>query len=196
MLDHSLLTIIQVVLNAKSGCNWSKMHFSFSLLLLGLTALTVFKLVSSIVTSYRRAAKAKAWGCEPAPQSTDHGFLGIKLIRRMQEADSKSIFPDFAMTRYNELCEAFGRPASTFRFSLLGRESFSTNDPKNIQAMLATQFDDFELGIMRRRNMIVLLGDGIVCPLLLSQADLMLMIRKVCARRQGLGTLPCHASGM
>lgn len=40
---------------------------------------------------------------------------------------------------------------------------YFTSDPKNIQAILATQFADFDLGPVRHKIMGEVLGDGIVC---------------------------------
>ncbi len=54
-----------------------------------------------------------------------------------------------------------GRECATFKQHMLGQEVYFTSDPKNIQALLATKFDDFGLGPARRGNMIVTLGDGI-----------------------------------
>lgn len=39
---------------------------------------------------------------------------------------------------------------------------YFTSDPKNIQAILATQFQDFDLGAVRAKIMGEVLGDGIV----------------------------------
>jgi hypothetical protein len=38
----------------------------------------------------------------------------------------------------------------TYETKILGDQVIFTSDPKNIQAMLATQFKDFELGQVRR----------------------------------------------
>ncbi|KAG9731232.1 cytochrome P450, partial [Aureobasidium melanogenum] len=47
------------------------------------------------------------------------------------------------------------------RLSILGNEAHFTSDPKNIQALLATQFKDFGLGSARIGNFGPLMGDGI-----------------------------------
>lgn len=51
---------------------------------------------------------------------------------------------------------------STFGVDLLGDYLIFTNEPKNIHAMLATQFADFEIGERRRENSSDLLGSGII----------------------------------
>lgn len=81
----------------------------------------------------------------------------------MQAADKAKKFPDLMIDRQNKMNEITGRVCSTFKFHLLGQELYFTSDPKNIQAMLATKFDDYGLGPARRNNMMASLGDGIVC---------------------------------
>ncbi|KAJ6179432.1 hypothetical protein N7519_009893 [Penicillium mononematosum] len=53
------------------------------------------------------------------------------------------------------------RYVTTFSIRNLGRTHIFTIDPKNIQAVLATQFKDFELGSVRQISMHPLLGTGI-----------------------------------
>ena len=65
--------------------------------------------------------------------------------------------------RQDYVSELNGRLVPTQRAVMLGQEMFFTSDPENIKAMLATQFNDFDLGPARRGNMIATLGDGIVC---------------------------------
>lgn len=48
----------------------------------------------------------------------------------------------------------------TFKEKMIGNNLISTIDPANIKALLATQFNDFGLGI-HHRQFYPLLGDGI-----------------------------------
>lgn len=50
---------------------------------------------------------------------------------------------------------------TTWHQQILGNWHHVTVDPKNIQALLATQFKDFELGPIRRGSFAPLTGDGI-----------------------------------
>jgi hypothetical protein len=84
----------------------------------------------------------------------------------MQQADRDQKFPNLMQSRQNDMSKIYGRECSTFQFHLLGQQLYFTSDPKNIQTMLANNFDDYALGPARRNNMIVSLGDGIVSPLL------------------------------
>ncbi|KAI4151098.1 MAG: hypothetical protein LQ340_003693 [Diploschistes diacapsis] len=49
----------------------------------------------------------------------------------------------------------------TFEHSIFGNHAITTMEPKNIQAILATQFKDFSLGERRRKWLTPLLGVGI-----------------------------------
>lgn len=82
----------------------------------------------------------------------------------MQDADKEQLFPDMLQRRQDIVSELNGRLVATHRAYLLGQEIYFTSDPENIKAMLATQFNDYDLGEARRYNMMPTLGDGIVCP--------------------------------
>ena len=49
----------------------------------------------------------------------------------------------------------------TYGLNLFGSDFYQTFEPKNIQALLATQFSDFALGDLRRQAFYPLLGNGI-----------------------------------
>jgi cytochrome P450 len=57
--------------------------------------------------------------------------------------------------------ETYDKYGNTFRFPLFGQPSLSTSSPENIKTILATRFEDFELGTKRYNNMSSLLGEGI-----------------------------------
>lgn len=90
------------------------------------------------------------------------GFFGVKHVQDMQAALDQKIFPDLLVEREKEMSKLFGRECCTMRFEALGMINYFTTDPDNIKAMLATQFEDYDLGPARRGNMIRTLGDGIV----------------------------------
>jgi cytochrome P450 len=87
--------------------------------------------------------------------------MGYKNVRAMQEADKQRLFPDLLLHRQETINQLKGRVCSTHRQYILGQTQYFTCDPKNVQAILATQFQDFDLGPARRGNMIATLGDGI-----------------------------------
>ncbi|KUL86136.1 hypothetical protein ZTR_07732 [Talaromyces verruculosus] len=61
-----------------------------------------------------------------------------------------------------EMAKIFAEQGSrTVGLNLLGSNFYQTFEPKNIQALLATQFSDFALGDVRRQAFYPMLGNGI-----------------------------------
>ena len=77
------------------------------------------------------------------------------MVWRLIKADRDQVVPDEMIAIANEL------GVSTWEQNFLGDLSLVTTDPKNIQTILATQFNDFALGEVRRNNFFPLLGNGI-----------------------------------
>lgn len=138
----------------------------------GLGALVLLQVASMLITAHRRSSRARELGCEPPPLVPNDSFLGIATLRGMLDADSKMMFAEFLFGRYRRMTETLGRPAATIQYNTLGATMIQTYDPKNVQALLATQFNDFGLGANRNGNMGAMLGSGIVslCPRLLGHA--------------------------
>ncbi|KAI1325951.1 cytochrome P450 alkane hydroxylase-like protein [Xylariaceae sp. FL0255] len=115
----------------------------------------VYAIISYVLTSRRNAAKARALGCEePLGREIAKLPLGIDLVQEFGKADQEKQIPPFMIKKFEEL-------GNTYRFNLLGSTGFRTVEPKNIQAILATQFEDFDLGELRYKNFAPLLGHGI-----------------------------------
>lgn len=137
------------------------MYSFITLLLSGLAAALLLQLGSHIHTSIRQSRKARELGCEPAFKPPGSGFLGLSYIREILAADKEYNLPDFLVERWRNYCRVLGTPIGTYRYSLLGRETLQTVDPENIKAMLATQFEDFEQGPLKRAILLPIVGDGI-----------------------------------
>ena len=114
-----------------------------------------FKFVSNIHAQRRYAAEAQRLGCKPSPVQENKWPFGLDRLRNALRADLNKNFPDFMIQRFEDI------GANTWRFNILGTEGYSTADPKNIQAILATQFNDFSLGPFRRNAFMPMLGNGI-----------------------------------
>ena len=121
----------------------------------------VLRLLWSIVTSFRHAQNARKWHCGAIP-TYPGDILGINTLKEVLRADKEKLIPMLSARRVETMTAREGRYVTTFRFRQMGRESVFTSDPKNMQAILATQFKDFELGNARRNTMHPLLGPGIV----------------------------------
>ncbi|KAL2126695.1 hypothetical protein VTI74DRAFT_388 [Chaetomium olivicolor] len=115
----------------------------------------LYNIVSSFAASRREAAKARALGCEEPPFEKNRWPLGIDNLLRALRADRAQHFPEDLIKRFETL------GTNTYRYQVLGARNLRTADPKNIQAILATQFSDFDLGPTRRGNFLPMLGNGI-----------------------------------
>ena len=108
-----------------------------------------------LVKPVRYLLKSRRLGCGPVPFEPTRWPLGIDIVRRGLRADREQRTPDFVTARF----KAMG--CYTWRLSLLGTSNFITAEPRNVQALLATQFDDFIMGTARRTNLKKALGRSI-----------------------------------
>lgn len=138
------------------------MHTTFYLPIVGLVGLVLYKLFTYLNTKRLDAAFARKHNCQPAPMAPGGGFLGMKLIKRLQQADREGHFMDVLMERYAEVSAQVGFQCNTFQYNIFGSKLFFTVDPKNIQAVLAHRFEDFDLGRLRNTVLASTLGYGIV----------------------------------
>lgn len=116
----------------------------------------VYFAISSFLSSRYHARKAQELGCQPAFQRPHRLPLGFDFVQQTIKADREQVVPDFFLNLYKEL----GRHP-TWSQNVLGSFAYVTTDPKNIQAILATQFNDFEIGEARRGNFFPVFGNGI-----------------------------------
>lgn len=88
--------------------------------------------------------------------------LGIDTLKQSLAADKEKALPELSERRVQIISDIENRYVTTFVLRNLGRSHVFTIDPKNIQAVLATQFKDFGLGAVRHDSLHPLLGTGIV----------------------------------
>ena len=137
------------------------MHVSFIILLGGLAAAAALQLASFIYTRVQQDRKAKVSGCEKAFYPPGFGILGWTNFRNFMNAVNTFNMPGFLVERWQTMSQAYGAPLGTHRYSLLGIENIHTVDPENVKALLATQFQDFEQGPIKRAIVEPVFGDGI-----------------------------------
>ena len=119
-------------------------------------AFFVYRILNAFISRRRAAAAAKHLGCEEAPRQIHALPLGIDHVHKSLKADREQCFPEFLTQRFERM------GAWTFSDSSLGSaRRYVTCDPKNIQAVLATQFHDFEIGMLRKANFAPMFGVGI-----------------------------------
>ncbi|KAL2679043.1 hypothetical protein Neosp_009799 [[Neocosmospora] mangrovei] len=133
------------------------MQISFTLgtLIWVLTPYIIYTIISSFIISRRHAAKARELKCEEPPFEKNRWPLGIDNLLRALAADKAQQFPVDMIKRFEDL------GAHTYRYQILGNRNIRTADPKNIQAILANKFSDFDVGPSRRGNFLPMLGSGI-----------------------------------
>lgn len=132
------------------------------LLLLPLAIAAVFT-IYCIVAHLRQAAKAKAFGCQTAPLFRPWDVLGVQTLKSELNGMKTNRLSYAFSDRKKEMSAKTGRDCKTFRIKYPPGETwFYTFDPKNLQAVLATQFHDFQQPAARVGAFEPLLGLGIV----------------------------------
>ena len=119
----------------------------------------VFSELREFVRNIHFQRFAKAYGAEEPPRSLP-GKLprGIDRVYRLLNTrnSGEDVLDDLIMPRFKEL----GR--NTFvSTGLLGERVVNTMDPRNIQAVLAVNFKDWEIGTRRHRQFGTVLGTAI-----------------------------------
>lgn len=119
-------------------------------LLCAIAAALVFYLsISSISTRRRHAAAAKQRGCSPVPTQHSPDPLGLVNMVKILRANSKNQVLEYFRGVFDDVSLRMNKTAYSYDTYMLGDRIFFTCDPRNIQAILATQFKDFELGKIR-----------------------------------------------
>lgn len=118
----------------------------------GLAAAVVY-LAHKVIDHVKITRLSRSLGCQPPPWSYEKLF-GLVRLQQMAEADKNGRL----IEEYAKVLEEVGR--NTFQSRWLGDVYINTVEPQNIQAILASQFQDFELGSSRRGNFAPLLGHG------------------------------------
>jgi hypothetical protein len=117
-------------------------------LLSAAVAVIVYSSISTISTRRHHAAAAEKLGCKPAPiEHWPDPFALVNLVRTMWALRNNRIL-DYMRSTFDDT--SAGKTVSTYETKILGDKVIFTCDPRNIQAMLATQFKDWELGQVRR----------------------------------------------
>lgn len=122
---------------------------SYYTLLWTIPVLLAYKLVSTILTRARHAKAAKSMGAKPGPHFPSPDPLGIMPVRDIYKANEAGQLPKQFFDRFGVVSKQEGYSVHTFWAQFFRLPMINTKDPKNIQALLATQFKDFELGPIR-----------------------------------------------
>jgi len=130
------------------------LHF-FVYVVAALTGLTIWK-------KHQLARKASKLGCLPPPAVPRYfwdPFSLVTVIKVFRAAASQNLL-EYLVEREEAVSKHGGFQARTYLVPDLGLggQNIATSDPKNLQAVLATQFHDFGLGPHRNGNFAPLLG--------------------------------------
>jgi hypothetical protein len=134
-----------------------------SLLLYLLPAAAAILTVYCFIAHLRHAAKEKSFGCKPAPTFRRWDILGIKNIMMEMNGLKTHRLSNSFKARKNAMSTKTGRNCKTFFIRYPPADTWVyTFEPKNLQAVLATQFHDFQQASTRVNAFEPLLGLGIV----------------------------------
>ena len=112
----------------------------------------IYVLVRHALNERAHRRRAQAWGCQPPPQEkgTWWGIMLIKgFIQSMREERATQFLIDWQE-----------RNPKTYSTRFFDTVIVQTYEPANIQALLATQFEDFSLGF-RLQSWAPMFGKGI-----------------------------------
>ncbi|KAI3552264.1 cytochrome P450 [Colletotrichum filicis] len=136
--------------------------------------LLIVHLLLTLHHNISHARRARTLSCHPAPLEPSKWPLGLDIVLASLRADREQRTPDHVAARFAALSRNGDSNNSnlkpntntnggvyTFRMSLLGTTNVVTADPRNIQALLATQFRDFGMGLARSTNLKTVLGRSI-----------------------------------
>lgn len=136
------------------------MSLTTILLVSGLAILLTRLLLHIIITPFLLKRKSRSLGCGPVPIEPTKWPLGLDMVRAGLRADRDQRTPDFVTDRFRAM-KTNNRYRYTFGVRILGTANLITAEPKNVQAVLASQFNDFAMGRARKTNLKVVLGRSI-----------------------------------
>lgn len=132
------------------------------LLFLTLSVASAF-VIYRVFIHFKQTIKARSLGCLPAPLFRPWDVLGVQNFQIEMNGMKTNRLSYAFLDRKKEMSVTTGRECKTFRIRYPPGETwFYTFDPKNLQAVLATQFRDFQLPVARVGAFEALLGLGIV----------------------------------
>ncbi|KAF2685880.1 cytochrome P450 52A12 [Lentithecium fluviatile CBS 122367] len=125
------------------------------------TAFVLYKVIVYILNELRHSRNARRLGCRQPIPVRNVDLLGIRNIIGVSKAFKDQRLIQYLKSLMDDAAEREGWKVGTLYNNLLGNPVIFTSEPKNVQAVLATQFKDFGLGDARNGNFAPLLGRGI-----------------------------------
>ncbi len=134
------------------------MFFYTLLAVIALLTYRYYKQQARQAEKQRIEGEATRRGCSPAPVMPKKGFLGFGRLIESLKATRSGEGPQYVVHTINE---ELGRGVNTCVVPILDYELIVTRDPVNVQAMLATQSTDWDVGEHRNASWKPLFGDGV-----------------------------------
>jgi cytochrome P450 len=132
----------------------SKMTLTFTSTVVVVVALW---LLYKVARWYDDMTWAKKFNCKPVTHVKKDWTMGLKLIKPMLAAKAKGRLLEWNVCLFYDENDP---TADTFAMRVAGSKVITTRNPENIKTILATNFNDFGLGV-RHEMLGPLLGDGI-----------------------------------
>ena len=116
----------------------------------------IYKLISSLLLLRKRRHRAYVAGCLPPPiLEQKDSILGFDTLANSFHAVQDHEYLKLSKQRFEET-------GKTFQFQQLGTTVVNTIEPRNIQSILSTKFQDYSVGNGRAGAWHPLLGQGIL----------------------------------
>ena len=131
----------------------------FALGAVALAAYVLYSVYQRMLLKRKASAYAFAPGMVGAPW---WDAMGVKRIVDMLKAMDEDRVLDFLKQMSDDVNSAYGRRHKTIEMYLAGSTGWFTTDPKNVQSILALDFNSFGLGKDRIGSFLPMLGVGIV----------------------------------
>ena len=96
------------------------------------------------------------------PPAYPSGILGLPYVSSIRASAKENRLAEFMEKRAATMHKRTGRPCHTFMTNVLGQDMLIVGDPKNVQAIFATQFANFGIGHLRQAAVSGCIGHGIV----------------------------------
>lgn len=125
------------------------MHSTIAVLITVPILFIFYKTITHILWALGNAEKARQLGCQLGPQWPERDPLGLLELLDMIKAADEGKELEYFSGCFDKVSAKAGRQTHTMEGKFMRMPYVLTRDPKNIQAILATQFRDFELGPVR-----------------------------------------------
>ncbi|KKY18361.1 putative cytochrome p450 family protein [Phaeomoniella chlamydospora] len=126
--------------------------------LFALGLFVLYKAVTIWLIRRRNAQEARRRGCLPPPSLPLKGFLGFGTLIESVRATKPERGPQYVVETLNK---ELGKDVHTCKVPISDYELTITRDPVNVQAMLATQSYDWDVGQNRLESWKPLFGPGV-----------------------------------